>query len=125
VRRAAAGLGSVARVVVVVTAASAAAAVTLAACSTKSEPAPSPGTLHTLQLPGDDVVMPEGPGKAKLASGCLACHTPRYVLDQPPFPRKTWEAEVAKMRTSYGAPVADEDVAGIVDYLVAVRGNGS
>jgi hypothetical protein len=95
----------------------------VAACSSKSQPAPS--TLHTLRLPGDDVVMPEGPGRAKLESGCLACHTPRYVLDQPPLPRKTWEAEVAKMRTAYGAPVADEDVAGIVEYLVAVRGNGS
>jgi hypothetical protein len=102
-------------------------AVAIAGCSSKSEPAPSAAasTVHTIVLPGDDVVMPEGPGKAKLESGCLACHTPRYVLDQPPFPRKTWEAEVAKMRTAYGAPVAEEDVAGIVDYLVAVRGNGS
>jgi hypothetical protein len=45
------------------------------------------------------------------------------VLDQPPLPRKTWEAEVEKMRKTYGAPVADEDVAAIVDYLVAIRGS--
>jgi len=108
-----------------------AAALTVAAagagCSTKSEPAPAAAasTVHTIVLPGDDVVMPEGPGKAKLESGCMACHTARYVLDQPPLPRKTLEAEVAKMRTAYGAPVAEEDVAGIVDYLVAVRGSGS
>jgi len=108
-----------------------AAALTVAAagagCSTKSEPAPAAAasTVHTIVLPGDDVVMPEGPGKAKLESVCMAYHTPRYVLDQPQLPRKTWEAEVAKMRTAYGAPVAEEDVAGIVDYLVAVRGSGS
>ena len=53
------------------------------------------------------------------------CHTPRYVLEQPPLPRKTWQAEVDKMRKTYGAPVPDEDVPPIVDYLVAVRGKGS
>ena len=46
----------------------------------------------------------------------------RYALEQPPLPRKTWEAEVDKMRKTYGAPVADEDVPAIVAYLVAVRG---
>jgi hypothetical protein len=92
-----------------------------AACSTKTAP-PAPSTVHTLRLPGDDVVLPDGPGRDRVTSACVACHTPRYVLDQPPLPRKTWEAEVDKMRKTYGAPVAEQDVPAIVDYLVAIRG---
>ena len=94
----------------------------LLACSSRSPSPPSP-TLHTLRLPVEDVTLPDLPGRAQVASGCVACHTPRYVLDQPPLPRKTWEAEVDKMRKTYGAPVPDEDVPAIVEYLVAVRGS--
>jgi len=94
----------------------------LLGCSSQSASPPSP-TLHTLRLPSEDVTLPDLPGRSKVTSACAVCHTPRYVLDQPPLPRKTWEAEVEKMRKTYGAPVADEDVAAIVDYLVAIRGS--
>jgi hypothetical protein len=90
-------------------------------CSSPSAAPPSP-TLHTLRLPSENVTLPDLPGREKVTSACVACHTPRYVLDQPPLPPKTWEAEVDKMRKTYGAPVADEDVPAIVAYLVAVRG---
>jgi len=93
----------------------------LVACSSPSAAPPSP-TLHTLRLPMEDVILPDLPGRAKVASACAVCHTPRYVLEQPPLPRKTWEAEVDKMRKTYGAPVPDEDVPAIVEYLVSVRG---
>jgi hypothetical protein len=92
------------------------------ACSCgRSAPTPPP-TVHTLRLPVEDVTLPDHPGRDQVTSSCAVCHSPRYVLDQPPLPRKTWEAEVDKMRKVYGAPVRDEDVAAIVDYLVAVRG---
>jgi hypothetical protein len=94
-------------------------------CSSRSAPPPPPSTVHTLRLPAENVALPDRPGRDKVESACAVCHTPRYVLDQPPFSRKTWTAEVEKMRKTYGAPVADEDVAPIVDYLVAVRGTGS
>ena len=93
----------------------------LLGCSSPSA-SPPPPTLHTLRLPSEDVTLPDLPGRAKVTSACVACHTPRYVLEQPPLPRKTWEAEVDKMRKTYGAPVADEDVPAIVEYLVAIRG---
>lgn len=96
------------------------------ACGRSSPSAPSPpSTVHTLRLPAETVVLPEGAGRDEVVSACAVCHTPRYVLEQPRFPRKTWAAEVDKMRKTYGAPVADEDVGPIVDYLVAVRGDGS
>jgi hypothetical protein len=99
------------------------AAVLLAAGCSSPSASPAPATLHTLKLPVEgQVPLPDRPGREKVVSACTACHTPRYVLEQPPLPRKTWEAEVDKMRKTYGAPVLDEDVAAIVDYLVAVRG---
>jgi len=91
---------------------------------TKAERPPSP-TVHTLRLPDESVTMPDGPGRDAFLAGCRACHSPRYVLDQPPFARKTWQAEVDKMRATYGAPLVPDDVPVIVDYLVSVRGSGS
>ena len=68
--------------------------------------------------------MPTGPGYVTFSSICLTCHTPRYVLIQPVFPRKTWVAEVEKMKKVYGAPITDEQVEPVVNYLVSIRGNG-
>ena len=55
-------------------------------------------------------------------NSCLACHSSDMVLNQPAFPRATWEAEVRKMINTYKAPVDDADVAPIVDYLVKING---
>lgn len=97
--------------------------VVLAACSTSSA-GPDP-SVHTLRLPEENVAMPAGPGRETLLTACVVCHTPRYVLDQPPLPRKTWQAEIDKMRSTYGAPVSDADAPAILEYLVAVRGSGT
>jgi hypothetical protein len=79
--------------------------------------------VHTVVLP--DVAppeLPDAPGRATFYAACSTCHTPRYVADQPPLPRRTWVAEVDKMRRTYGAPFPDEMTPAIVEYLVAVRG---
>jgi mono/diheme cytochrome c family protein len=96
-----------------------AAACALAACAKPS--AGVDAAVHTLRLPDETVVMPQGPGRDRVLSACVACHTPRYLLDQPVLPRKTWQAEVDKMRTAYGAPVADADVPIILEYVFAIR----
>ena len=44
------------------------------------------------------------------------------VLDQPPMTRAKWQAVVDKMRSSYKAPVNDEDAKAVVDYLASVKG---
>jgi hypothetical protein len=44
------------------------------------------------------------------------------VTSQPRLDRKFWEASVKKMREKYGAPIADEAVAALVEYLVATYG---
>jgi hypothetical protein len=38
--------------------------------------------------------------------------------------RKAWETEADKMRYVYKAPVVDEDVKAIVDYLARIKGGG-
>ncbi|HSU69174.1 MAG TPA: hypothetical protein VLJ39_19980 [Tepidisphaeraceae bacterium] len=66
--------------------------------------------------------MPEGPGKNVYTANCIICHSQRYVTMQPAFPRKTWQAEVEKMKKVYGAPIQDAQMPQIVDYLMSVRG---
>jgi hypothetical protein len=70
----------------------------------------------SVDLPFGDRMF-EGPGADVVNNNCLACHSVGMVLTQPPLSRQTWEAEVAKMRNVFKAPVANEDVTPIVDYL--------
>ena len=94
-------------------------------CSRASPAPPADALVHTLILPGDlSPELPDGPGRAELYAGCLTCHSSRYVASQPRFPRKTWQAEVDKMRSIYGAPIPADDASKIVDYLVTVHGSG-
>ncbi len=69
-----------------------------------------------VDLPFGDRMF-EGPGADVVNNNCLACHSVGMVMTQPPLARQTWEAEVAKMRNVYKAPIANEDVTPIVDYL--------
>jgi mono/diheme cytochrome c family protein len=66
--------------------------------------------------------LPPGPGQDVFATQCVICHSARYVLNQPIFPRKTWTAEVHKMVKGYGAPIVPEQEKKIVDYLVTWHG---
>jgi hypothetical protein len=62
----------------------------------------------------------EGPGADVVNNNCLACHSAGMVLTQPRLSRAVWQAEVEKMRKTYKAPVATEDVPAIVDYLAGL-----
>lgn len=76
----------------------------------------------TLTLPDSDRKLPDGPGVAAVTNNCLACHSAGMILNQPALPPAAWQAEVAKMRNVYKAPVDDKDVPAIVQYLGAVKG---
>jgi hypothetical protein len=69
-----------------------------------------------LTLPNHDELF-AGAGADAINANCLACHSAAMVLAQPPLSRGAWQAEVDKMRNSYKAPVAAEDVPAIIDYL--------
>jgi mono/diheme cytochrome c family protein len=76
----------------------------------------------SVTLPDGDRDLPDGPGLAKVQGNCISCHTPGMILTQPTMPKAFWEAEVAKMRNVYKAPISDKDVPDIVGYLAAVKG---
>ena len=75
-----------------------------------------------IELPQSNAMFPAGPGSATADNNCLACHSVDMVMNQPALTRSAWEAEVAKMRNVYKAPVAEADVAPIIDYLVHIKG---
>src|SRR6266850_5960064 len=70
-----------------------------------------------IQLPPETVAFKQDVG-AEIANGqCLTCHSVEYVAIQPPMQRAFWKAEVQKMQQKYGAPIPQEQVEAVVDYL--------
>jgi mono/diheme cytochrome c family protein len=76
----------------------------------------------TVDFPAGDSLFPGGAIADAINQNCLACHSTDMVLNQPAFPKATWEAEVHKMINTYKAPVDSADIAPIVDYLVKTKG---
>ena len=76
----------------------------------------------TITLPQIEAKLPEGPGREAVQQGCVLCHSTRYITMQPGFSKEVWTASVDKMRKTFGAPITNEQVPAIVDYLVAIRG---
>jgi len=77
-------------------------------------------TLHSVNtgLPFGDRTFSGGARADAINNNCLACHSAGMVLTQPSLSRDDWQDEVNKMRNSYKAPIAQEDVPAIVEYLV-------
>jgi hypothetical protein len=63
--------------------------------------------------------LAEGEGRAETATFCNLCHSTRYITMQPPLAPATWDAEVAKMRKTFGASIPDASAALITKYLQA------
>lgn len=64
------------------------------------------------------------PGYQLVQKNCIACHSAQYVLTQPPSStRQYWTETVHKMQKAYGAPIPQEDMPAMIDYLVKVYGN--
>lgn len=78
--------------------------------------------VHIITVPHDEPYLPKGPGHQEFVTHCTICHSPRYVSNQPPLSRETWVKEVAKMRNEYGAPVPEQLVQPIIDYLMFFNG---
>jgi mono/diheme cytochrome c family protein len=78
-----------------------------------------------IQLPpdGEQLRASPLPGYAKAQANCVACHSAEYMLYQPATaPRGYWENMVKRMKVVFKAPIADEDMPVIVDYLVKTYG---
>lgn len=54
---------------------------------------------------------------------CTICHSAQYAEYQPPnTPRSYWTAQVLRMKNNFNAPVTDEEVPVIVEYLNSTYG---
>jgi hypothetical protein len=87
-------------------------------------PARAAGETVSVTLPTMVVHLAPGPHVDEVEALCSTCHTLRYIVMQPPLPRKAWAAEVNKMIHAFGAPIPEDKVPDIVDYLATHYGNG-
>ena len=88
----------------------------------KPEPAMERGTVRAIKLPEVKAELPPGPGRETVAAQCVVCHTLNYIMIQPPLSKETWTAEVTKMQKTFSAPIPDDKIGEIVDYLLMVNG---
>jgi hypothetical protein len=65
------------------------------------------------------VDLTPGDGLQDVQIYCNTCHSPRYIIMQPPLPAATWEAEVNKMNKTFGAGIPEENTQKIILYLQA------
>jgi cytochrome c5 len=75
-----------------------------------------------VELPASDEPFPPGIGVDIVSSQCLICHSAEMVLTQPPLKKDEWRAEILKMRSAYGAPIPEDQVDGLSEYLKAING---
>jgi len=82
------------------------------------------GVFSALSLAGEEKVkLKDGEGKALVEANCSVCHSLDYIQMNSPFlDKKGWEVEVNKMIKVFGAPVKQEDVPRIVEYLTKYYG---
>lgn len=84
------------------------------------------GATKAIELPADGLQLKASPlpGYAKAQANCVACHSAEYMKYQPPTAaRPYWDAMVKRMKVVFKAPIADDDMPAIVDYLAKTYGN--
>ncbi len=76
-------------------------------------------------LPEEKARLAESPlpGYALATTLCYTCHSVDYVKAQPVSARTYWKATVVKMQKTFGAPIPDEGVEPLTDYLVKTYGS--
>ena len=76
-------------------------------------------------LPRETTKLKPGAGAELVTAQCLICHSADYVSTQPRLTRAQWQGIVVKMQQKYGAPIATNSVARLVDYLAGNYGSDS
>ena len=76
-----------------------------------------------IDLPAETATLKSGPGADMANSHCLICHSAQYITTQPrDKPLAFWKAEVEKMKKVYGAPIPDEQIDSLAEYLTRSYG---
>ena len=78
--------------------------------------------VKSIELPAETAAFKPGKGVETAMAYCSMCHSADYITSQPTMPRAFWEAEVLKMKNTYGAPVPDAAVPELVEYLTTAYG---
>src|SRR5262245_61739002 len=81
-------------------------------------------SVRKIDLPRYQVELPNAPGRDTFAVACLSCHSARYIAMQPPLSQAKWDEEVKKMVKTFGAPIGDDQVPVIVQYLMTTKEHG-
>jgi len=82
------------------------------------------GAPRSIKLPEETVRLKQSthPGYQAALQKCSICHSADYINLQPPgMNLKQWAAEVGKMQHAYGAPINDEEVKLIGEYLATTN----
>lgn len=66
--------------------------------------------------------LPAGPHLDEFQNNCIACHSTRLAMTQPPFTQAAWAKVVHKMVETYGAKIPPVVEGQIVQYLATVKG---
>jgi len=90
--------------------------------SGKKDEASQRWAVVSVELPASDENFPPGIGADIATSQCLICHSAGMVLRQPPLTNEEWRAEIMKMRSVYGAPMPDDQVDRLLQYLKSING---
>ncbi|MDY0330893.1 MAG: cytochrome c [Thiomonas sp.] len=78
---------------------------------------------ETVNRPSSTRVFPgDGPGAKAANSFCLMCHSAGMVMTQPDLSKSTWLAEVNKMKHVMKAPIPEDQVPVIAEYLYSIKG---
>lgn len=75
--------------------------------------------IEEFALPADSVSFHPGTGSDLATAYCLICHSADYVYTQPAHSKDTWTEIVHKMRRAFGCPLPENQVPGLVKYLVS------
>jgi len=78
-----------------------------------------------VSLPTSAVDFPAGKGSDIANANCLICHSAGMVLRQPPLTVAEWNTEINKMKSSFGAPIASDQIDELAHYLGVVNGRAS
>jgi mono/diheme cytochrome c family protein len=92
----------------------------LGALAQPALPTPAPGPKYSVgSYPLYWPELEPGEGRDLVTGYCNACHSPRYILMQPPLTHDQWAAEVGKMVKTFGIQIPDADQTTIINYLTA------
>ena len=84
-----------------------------------------PASGLRIDLPAETARLKDGTGSDLANRQCMTCHSADYVATQPPGkPLAFWKAEVEKMKKVYGAPIPDDQIEPIAQYLNREYGDG-